>query len=491
MHYTLPTPGTLIADKYRIEELLGRGGMGAVFRARHELMDSYVALKLLHPEFSHASDSRQRFVREARAAARIRHPNVVQVFDVGLHEGTLFMVMELLQGLSFEAILAEGALPVPRALSLLINAMRGVAEAHAHGIVHRDIKPENIFVTRDPRSLDGVAKVLDFGISKLTDESAHNLTQTGEVLGTPEYMSFEHMSGARDLDARSDVYSFGVLLYRALTGISPFDADSVAAIAVRVATHRPPPPGQLRPGLPSVLDEVVMKAMAFDRNDRYPNMLALIEALTHVASSEGYLQALPPQASSSPNASGGSTAAETRPLETVARGLPEPSETRELATPALGNTGPVVTPARGRRWPLVAAAAVALTCAAGAWGWRGRSSPARIQPPAPPAHAQPASAGRMLLRVPDQASLAPPNVVPVRDAATEDWTPPAPTPVVPSRLPAALKPSAAPAKPRPARKSGTVSPAAPLNPVSPEAPSAAEPDPPAKSRSGRMRATDF
>ncbi|MET0341113.1 MAG: protein kinase [Polyangiales bacterium] len=287
----LPTPGTLVAEKYRIEALLGEGGMGAVFRANHELMDKPVALKWLHPELTEHAEAKARFVREARAAARIRHPNVVDVYDVGTHGDALFLVMELLEGESFEALLGRGETPLSDALGLLIGAMHGVAAAHQRGIVHRDIKPENIFVEQDDTYPAGIAKVLDFGISKLADDrtGGRNVTQTGHTMGTPTYMSLEQINGARDIDHRADIYAFGVLLYRTLTGELPFDGPTFGAIAVQVATHTPPPPSQLRPALPSAIDAVVMRAMARDRTQRFDSIRGLLDALTSVGVESGLL----------------------------------------------------------------------------------------------------------------------------------------------------------------------------------------------------------
>jgi serine/threonine-protein kinase len=289
--YGLPAHGTIVAGKYRVESLLGEGGMSSVFRAHHELMDKPVALKWLRPELSQRPEAKDRFLREARASARIKHPNVVDVHDVGTHDGALYLVMELLEGESFAQLIQRGNISIPNALRLLLGAMEGVSFAHDNGIVHRDIKPENIFVVKNRVYPEGIAKILDFGISKLTDEGPgrQSLTKTGHTVGTPEYMSMEQMTGEADVDGRADVYSFGVLLYRALTGITPFSGETFAAIAVKVATSSPIPPRQLRPELPAALEQVVMRAMARQRDQRYPSMRALIEALSFLGSTQGFL----------------------------------------------------------------------------------------------------------------------------------------------------------------------------------------------------------
>lgn len=288
----LPGVGDLVADKYRIETLLGEGGMGAVYAARHEMMDKPVALKWLLPRLASHAEARDRFIREARAAARVRHPNVVEVYDVGVHNGALFMVMELLEGQSLEELFdGDEKITIPTALRILIGAMQGVQAAHEQGIIHRDIKPANLFVVRDPRTRERYAKVLDFGISKLTEDQQRGagITSTGLVIGTPSYMSIEQIQGDKDLDLRTDVYAFGVLLYQALSGQLPYTGDSVGALAIQLVMHQPPRPKLLRPELPTALDNVIMKAMAVNRDDRYANMGELIDALLLLGSTEGFL----------------------------------------------------------------------------------------------------------------------------------------------------------------------------------------------------------
>jgi eukaryotic-like serine/threonine-protein kinase len=218
---------------------------------------------------------------------------VITVFDVSEHHGAMFMVMELLEGESFEQLARRGDVSIGTALSLLTGAMRGVAAAHRHGIVHRDIKSENLLVVDGAPGLPARIKVLDFGISKLTDEPSRDLSVTEDdtAIGTPLFMSFEQLCLAREVDARTDVYSFGVLLYRTLTGIIPFDAESIAAVAVLIATYRPPPPRVVRPELPESLSALVMKAMAFDRAERYPTMDALIDELESMTLSYHVLHA--------------------------------------------------------------------------------------------------------------------------------------------------------------------------------------------------------
>jgi len=293
----LPSPGTLVADKYQLESLLGEGGMGAVYRARHVLMDKPVALKWLRPELCGNADARERLVREARSVARVRHPNVVQVFDVDSYQGSMFMVMELLEGETFADLLAKEKLTTQRVIQLLSGALSGLGAAHQHGIIHRDIKPENIFIVRDREHPEGIAKLLDFGISKLEElvPGSPRLTQTGLSIGTPLYMSVEQLTSTDKVDQRADIYSFGVLLYHALTGTLPFDGETFAGVVLSIATTTPPPLRRLRPDLSPALDRVVSKAMARHRIDRYESAAELLTALRSIEHASGHA-AQPPLA---------------------------------------------------------------------------------------------------------------------------------------------------------------------------------------------------
>ncbi|HVZ35899.1 MAG TPA: serine/threonine-protein kinase, partial [Polyangiaceae bacterium] len=247
----LPQPGQLVGGKYRMVRVLGRGAMGAVYEAHHAATGKRVAIKWLHPHVMQSRSAVERLVREAQAAARVRHSNVVDVYDVEREGSALFLVMEYLEGEPLSALITRGGVPLHELVGLLLQAMRGVGEAHRQGIVHRDIKPDNIFLAYEPDQPRPVAKVLDFGISKLeAPNDALSLTQTGSTLGTPLYMSYEQLSGVRDIDGRTDIYSFGVILYEVLTGRLPFEADNFADLAAKVITSEPVPPRQLRPDLP-------------------------------------------------------------------------------------------------------------------------------------------------------------------------------------------------------------------------------------------------
>ena len=279
MQHGLPAPNDVIADKYTVLQPLGRGGMGAVYIVAHRLTGKRLALKCLLPEYLDNADLVERFLREAQAMGRIEHRHVVDVFDVGRDRDLLFIVMELLDGKPLSALLHDEQLTLEETLAILVRAMEGVAAAHVHGIVHRDLKPDNIFICWGASGRLDDPRVLDFGISKLDDGMAASLTRSGVAMGTPCYMSLEQLSGQRDLDGRVDVYAMGVILYEAIAGVPPHTADSVAALAIRVLTTAPTHLAELRPDLPAGLADVVMKAIARDRADRYPNMNTLMDAV--------------------------------------------------------------------------------------------------------------------------------------------------------------------------------------------------------------------
>ncbi|HEX5661142.1 MAG TPA: serine/threonine-protein kinase [Polyangiales bacterium] len=276
-----PQPGQLVGGKYRMIRQLGQGAMGAVYEAEHVGTGKRVAIKWLHPHVMENRMAVERLMREAQASARVRHTNVVDVYDVEREGDALFLVMELLNGEPLTNMLERGGEPFHAVLSLIAQAMRGVAEAHRQGIVHRDIKPDNIFLAYQSDRAQPLAKVLDFGISKLDTPPSGglSLTQTGSALGTPLYMSYEQLAGARDVDARSDIYAFGVIMYEALTGMLPYSAENFAELAAKVITTDPPTPRELRPEIPEALDQIITWAMRKRRDERPANLGVLLDAL--------------------------------------------------------------------------------------------------------------------------------------------------------------------------------------------------------------------
>jgi serine/threonine protein kinase len=277
--------GKVIADKYKVRSVLGSGGMGTVFEAQHVSIGRVVAIKVLNPE-SNNPVAVKRFQQEAWAAGSIGHPNLCEVSDLGaLADGRPFLVMERLYGETLaERLDHQRRLPINEAIDITMQMLAGLAAVHLKGIVHRDIKPENVFLC-DRVGFPTVTKLLDFGVSKVVagaqddweDKSA--LTKTGVVMGTPYYVSPEQARALKDLDARTDLYSCGVVLYEALTGELPYDADHFHALLLRIVRGNPPPPTKLRPEISAALETVVLTAMAVDRNARYPTASDMGRAL--------------------------------------------------------------------------------------------------------------------------------------------------------------------------------------------------------------------
>jgi hypothetical protein len=276
--------GDVIAGKYRVEKILGAGGMGIVVAARHIQLDEKVALKFLLPQALLDEAAMARFVREARAAVKIKSEHVARVTDVGtLETGAPFIVMEYLEGGDLAAWLKQrGPMPVEQAVEFVLQACVAVAEAHGLGIVHRDLKPANLFCIRRADGQLSI-KVLDFGISKRTDMAgtvtAMAMTETGALMGSPLYMSPEQMRSAKDVDARTDIWALGVILFELMTGSAPFQAGSVTELAIKVANEPAPALRSVRPDVPAEVEAVVFRCLAKDRAQRYRNVGELSLAL--------------------------------------------------------------------------------------------------------------------------------------------------------------------------------------------------------------------
>jgi serine/threonine-protein kinase len=275
--------GSLV-DKYVIVRLVGRGGMGAVYEARHAHLERRFAIKFLLPELTAAPAIVQRFENEAKAAAKLEHPNLAAVTDVGrAGDGSPYLVMEFLEGEDCARLLRRlGPLPAPRAADIVLQASRGLAVAHRARIVHRDLKPENLFVTDAGDGCD-LVKVLDFGIAKLRTPDANVSTGTGTTLGTAFYMSPEQARGAAEVDERSDVWSLGVVLYELLSGRRPFAGATFLEVVHHILGTEPPALASLRPHLPPRLVAVVERALVKDPARRLASMAALGDALVPLA----------------------------------------------------------------------------------------------------------------------------------------------------------------------------------------------------------------
>ncbi len=285
-----PILGMIVEGRYKVVELIGEGGMGKVYLAEHVDIGKRVALKVLHPSYSHMPDLVERFRREARAASKIGHPNIVDVTDSGTTaDGSAYFVMEYLEGVELGSVIErEGALDLSRALRIAAQICRALAAAHAAGIIHRDLKPENVYLTIRDGNADFV-KVLDFGIAKTTEaEEARErrLTSPGMAMGTPEYMAPEQAAG-RPADARCDVYALGAILYEMLTGVPPYQGDNFMEILTKKATVDPVSPSHLRSTIPAIVSQLVMQAMGRNPEDRPPSMEAFEYELTKCLAGRG------------------------------------------------------------------------------------------------------------------------------------------------------------------------------------------------------------
>jgi serine/threonine protein kinase len=283
--YARALPGTVLEGKYRLDEELGSGGFGVVFRGRHLILDLPVAIKVFRPMAGNDSGlGLQRFLREGAAASRINHPNAVRVFDTGVSDGIAFLVMELLEGRSLaEELAACGALPLGRCTAIAAAVAAVLAAAHREGILHRDVKPENVFLHRAGGR--EVVKVLDFGIAKFLGEAPGTgktcLTRTGEFMGTPSFIAPERIQGGPD-DGRSDVYSLGAMLYQMVTGALPWGEQHLLKLMLGVIDNEPVAPiGSYRPGVPPELEGLVRRALSWSAADRptAEEMAAALSAL--------------------------------------------------------------------------------------------------------------------------------------------------------------------------------------------------------------------
>jgi len=428
----LPSPETdavLAPDgrfgRYTIVRMLGMGGMGVVYEAQHTDLRKRVALKVMKGELAANAEARARFLREGEAAARIRHPHVVDVNDVGTHEGRPFLVMEYLEGEDLGALLArERVLAVERTLDLLLPVAAGIAAGHSRGVVHRDLKPQNIFLSR---GWDGevVPKILDFGVSKLLDPGAGaaSVTRAGALYGTLNYMSPEQAHGAIDVGAATDQYALGTILYECWTGQRAFPGEQALDVLRRVAAGEIAPPRALRPDLPPTLEAIVVRALRREPGERHESVIALGRALMPFASLRasvlwsGTFGVTPPPSSRPGEPAPVGRAPETpwpaRGGDTVA--LPQPpSAPPTAARPA----------ARARRlWPLAGLAILGVGVAV----WLGLRQPepsvpvpVYVTPPPPAATPAPAPApaapAAEVVAAPPPAEVAPADPPPIPEA---------------------------------------------------------------------------
>jgi serine/threonine-protein kinase len=311
---------------YKVLSQIGRGGMGIVYLAEHPLIGRKVAIKVILPEHSQQGDTLARFFNEARATARLRHPSLVDTIDFGTHrDGSAYIIMEYLEGENLGSRLKRvGKMPVWEAARLTRQVAEGVGVAHAAMIVHRDLKPDNIFLSPHPATGDDQAKILDFGIAKLTgpDEGGTH-TRTGVMVGTPLFMAPEQCRGSGQVDHRADIYSLGCILYRMLCGQPPFNYSGIGELIAAHLTETPPAPRSIDPSIPEDFEAIIVRALSKRVEDRYPNMAAFIADLDAAST------ALTTAAYS---AAGGSTV--VLPADAAAR-RPHPSSPLSPLSPSL------------------------------------------------------------------------------------------------------------------------------------------------------------
>jgi serine/threonine protein kinase len=433
----MPAIGDVLAQKYRVESVVGKGGMGVVLSARHVQLGQVVAIKLLTlpPDEDRRDEAIARFLNEAQAAAKLQSDHVVRIYDVGQLEGGLpFMVMELLAGFDLGSLLdQQGALPEPEAVDYVLQACAGVAEAHRRGIVHRDLKPTNLFVTRRSDGLP-LLKVLDFGISKqLTDpmsgEELPTFTNTRMLMGSPSYMSPEQVRDARRVDARTDVWALGVILQELVTDAPVFRGESFPGVCAAIVADPPMPVRTMRPDVSPELEAIIGRCLQKDAALRYQSVTELAEALTPLAPqlTRAGQQALAIGYSSSPHVA---PVAAERPRPSllndrtaVAESSPsghEPTLASARLRPRSGATAPTDPPdsrvevrdlspgggsegVRGRL-PL-AALGISLSVALGAWLWLRPTTPAEAPPVASSAPASPSTFTLTIVSEPPFASV--------------------------------------------------------------------------------------
>ncbi len=273
-------PGELVVGKYRVERVIGAGGMGVVVAATHVELEQKVALKFLHAHVLDGTGAVDRFSREARAAVKLKSEHVARVYDVGvLPDGSPFSVMELLDGVDVASYAAQKKpLGIGEAVEIVLQACDAIVEAHAAGIVHRDLKPQNLFVTRKANGAP-LIKVLDFGVSKWIGAEDMSLTDSSVVVGSPLYMAPEQMRAARNAEPRSDIWALGVILYELLAGKVPFDGATVTELCLKVVTDPPTPLLDVRRDIPEPLASIVARCLEKDPNKRFENVAMLAQAL--------------------------------------------------------------------------------------------------------------------------------------------------------------------------------------------------------------------
>ncbi len=294
-----PLIGTTLAGRYLVEDVIGEGGMATVYRARHTLVDRPCAVKVMNPALATDPTTRERFRREAKSTQTLAHPNVIEIFDQGeTPDGTTYIVMELLAGKTLAELTDAGAVPLPRAIPIMIQISRGIARAHDLGVVHRDLKPENIFIVRRPFDGSDLVKILDFGIAKARGDT--RLTNAGELFGTPQYLAPERIT-AGEAGPSVDLYALGVIFFEMATGKLPFEASDPTTFLIKHMKEKPPPPRAIDPRLPEKLDTLIVQLLEKDPKARPVDAHRIEQELVVLSTSLGI--PVPPEPEDDPQSS--------------------------------------------------------------------------------------------------------------------------------------------------------------------------------------------
>jgi serine/threonine-protein kinase len=436
--------GAMVTPSIRLVRELGRGGMGSVWLAEHLRLHAQVVVKFMAAEYTHSPEALMRFEREATLAAQAKSPHVVQVFDHGVSQfGLPYIAMELLEVQDLgRRIEKQGSVPPALLANWFSQACRGISRAHTKGIVHRDIKPENIYLCDNDGEV--LVKVLDFGIAKADASAGFSGTQTGVMLGTAYYMSPEQTMGQKDLDHRSDLWSLGVVVYYALTGVRPFEADAIGALVLAITVNPVVPPSVYNRGLSPAIDAWMAKALARPREQRFQSAKEMADAFQQAVGASGPISVAPPSHVLAPQgpASGG----------VPARTAPAPFRASTMS-PSVRPEVDVPPPRKASALPLLfAVAGAGVVLGGAAWGysrWSAAEQAASATPSVAPPAADIASAAAEAAR---PAAPAPSTKAP---ASSTTESPPAPS--------VSARPEAAPAAAvKPARRgTGTAAKAAP------------------------------
>ena len=446
---TQPVPDVLVAGKYQLTRLLGQGGMGSVWEGVHTSLGTRVAVKFIDADYADSLEARNRFVNEAKAAARLQSKHVVQVYDQGVMEdGRPYIVMEFLAGEPLDKKLErEGRLGPGETAQLIVHVSRALTKAHQAGIVHRDLKPENVFLVWDEEDHANVGKVVDFGIAKFTDGglTGSSATRTGSVLGTPHYMSPEQARGLRSVNFKSDIWSVGVIAYRCVVGRLPFDGEAVGDLLVKICTAPLPVPSQMVADLPPAFDAWFARCLSREPSERFESAAEMADQLCAalgVATGRGPMPSAmlgaPSTVGSNPHAA---PSAETVQAPTPMPGIgPTPNTINSVTT----HTHTAGVPTAGGRGALFAVLGVVGVLAIVGIGWGVMAAGGDDRPAEPAASAIPEPPEETTPPA-EPATTSEPEVAPA--VASED----AGAEPEPSTEPAETKPKprSGPSRPRP------------------------------------------